>query len=139
MGLKSLVDRKEDIELAYGEASLTNEKRLMVKVLKAIRAINNIKRNETYQYFGAVSHHEISILGRVFRAWKTQTEDTKSQINKEKEYMSEIKYHMNIFKKRQVFKLLRANQQEQMDMKYKYVQAMKHYDTVMMNKLVDML
>lgn len=97
-GFKSALEDKEDLEIAYGEAVLINEKRLMTKVLRSIRVVNNLKREEKYQQFNAIAHFEVITLSKIFKAWKHIVVDDKQRMDKENRKHIEILRLMDLAK-----------------------------------------
>lgn len=97
-GLKNALEDKEDLEIAYGEAVLINEKRLMTKVLRSIRVVNNLKKEEKYQQFNAIAHFEVVTLSKIFKAWKHIVADEKQRIDRENQKQVEILNLMNLAK-----------------------------------------
>ena len=133
-GLKQSVRQNEELEVAYGEALLINEKRLMLKVFKAARAINKIKRDDKYKMFNAIAHSEVRTLTNCFNALKSEVQETKNKVQKERSKMLGINSHMRKVKLKIYFSKLWEHKEECLEYRQKYLMAMQHYNDKLREK-----
>ena len=95
----------------------------MLKVLRSIRVINKMKREEKYKQFSAIAHHEVIILTKVFRGWKNAIVEDKQRVEKERNRIMEINFNMDLAKKKIYYRKLKRNMILSKETKEKYRKA----------------